>query len=101
MGENCLNSMSTVFGFVYFVYLYFFLGGFQNHILLLFIIQKSANAPLMFLNNFFKIINDVSEFSRSHFLLYKITSSFETFCELVTFILKYDLIVLLYIKTLK
>ena len=76
MGENCLNSMSTVFGFVYFVYLYFFLGVFQNHILLLFIIQKSTNAPLMFLNNFFKIINDISEFSRSHFLLYKITSSF-------------------------
>ena len=51
MGENCLNSMSTVFGFVYFVYLYFFLGVFQNHILLLFIIQKNTNAPLMFLNS--------------------------------------------------
>ena len=81
MGENCLNSMSTVFGFVYFVYLYLFLGVFQNHILLLFIIQKSANAPLMFLNNFFKIINGISEFSRSHFLLYKITSSFKTFLQ--------------------
>ena len=81
MGENCLNSMSTVFGFVYIVYLYFFLGVFQNHILLLFIIQKSANAPLMFLNNFFKIINDISEFSRSHFFLYKITSSFKSFLQ--------------------
>ena len=101
MGENCLNSMTTIFRYVYFVYLYLFLGVFQNHILLLFIIQKNANAPLMFLNNFFKIINDISEFSRSHFLLYKITSSFKTFSKLVTFILKYDLIVLLYIKTLK
>ena len=33
MGENVLHGRNTVFGFVYFVYLYFFLGIFQKTLL--------------------------------------------------------------------
>ena len=77
MGENVLHGRNTVFGFVYFVYLYFFSGGFQKHFFIILIIQKSDIAPLIFINDILKNINDISEFSRLHFLLYKNTSCFK------------------------
>ena len=100
MGENVLHGRNTVFGFVYFVYLYFFLGVFQKQLIL--IIQKSDIAPLIFINDIVKNINDISEFSRLHFLLCKNTSCLKiAYKKFVTLTLKCDIIVLLYIKAAK
>ena len=102
MGENVLHGRNTVFGFVYFVYLYFFLGVFQKHFLIILIIHKSDIAPLIFISDIVKNINDISEFSRLHFLLYKNTSCFKiSYKNFVTITLKRDIIVLLYIKAAK
>ena len=102
MGENVLHGRNAVFGFVYFVYLYFFLGVFQKQFLIILIIQKSDIEPLIFINDIVKNINDISEFSRLHFLLYKNTSCFKiSYKKFVTLILKCDIIVLLYIKAAK
>ena len=72
MGENVLHGRNTVFGFVYFVYLYFFLGVFQKHFLIILIIQKGDIAPLVFINDIVKNINDISEFSKYIFSYIKI-----------------------------
>ena len=102
MGENVLHGRNTVFGFVYFVYLYFFLEVFQKHLLIILIIQKSDIASLIFINDIVKNINDISEFSRLHFLLYKNTSCFKiSYKKFVMLTLKYDIIVFLYIKAAK
>ena len=102
MGENVLHGRNTVFGFVYFVYLYFFLGVFQKHFLIILIIQKSDIAPLIFINNIVKNINDISEFSRLHFLLCKNASCLKiSYKKFVTPTLKCNIIVLLYIKAAK
>ena len=102
MGEKVLHGRNTVFGFVCFVYLYFFLVVFQEHFLIILIIQKSNIAPLIFINDIVKFINDISEFSRLHFLLYKNTSCFKiSYKKFVTLTFKCDIIVLLYIKAAK
>ena len=75
---------------------------FQKHILIILIIQKSDIAPLIFINDIVKNINDISEFSRLHFLLCKNTSCLKiSYKKFVTPTLKCDIIVLLYIKAAK
>ena len=79
-----------------------FLGVFQKHFLIILIIQKSDIAPLIFINDIVKNINDISEFSRLHFLLYENTSCLKiSYKKFVTPTLKCDIIVLLYIKAAK
>ena len=100
--KNIVGIRTSILWFVYFVYLYFFLGVFQKHFLIILIIQKSDVAPLIFINDIVKNINDISEFSRLHFLLCKNTSCLKiSYKKFVTPTLKCDIIVLLYIKAAK
>ena len=87
---------------VFGLYIYFFLVVFQKHFLIILIIQKSDIAPLIFINDIVKNINDISEFSRLHFLLYKNTSCLKiSYKKFVTLSLKYDITFLSYIKAAK